>query len=692
MHPRASRLRLFLAASLVVGCGARTAPTRPPPPPDAGVAGGAGDCATGCDDGVFCNGLETCDEEADRCVPGEPPSCDDGDVCTADRCDPGTDRCVAVPTDVDGDGDGVGLCGGDCDDGDPTRSPRATEVCDFDDEDCDGRIDEGVRSPCDDCREGCDRVTVPGPGDVWDPDARGSSGVTVDGGGDLVLSRTRTETFFAWIANTRFGTLTKLDTRDGRQVAEYDSVLVDGSNGARPAGSICDQGGGSLTGNCPSRTAVDLRGAVYVANRAFGGQGTVTKIAGLEADCVDRNGNGSIDTSQDLDADGVIERSVPGEFLGQDDECLLWTVDVGGIGSVPRAVALDMSGNVWVGLHGGQAAVQLDPTTGEQLQEILMPRGPFERFRPYGAAGDSQNRIWFVAAATGQLTSIDASTGRVGPIETARRRSDDCSGSYGLAVDDDDRVWLAGFQCDVAFRYDPDTRRFFEVQLPDSGITRGIAAGADGTIYVATSHEGVTFLPSYRPEGPTVRLSVFDGDDGSDLRVYGLPGDPLPGLAAVGVGLASDGGVWLVNQQSGSATRFDPATETAESFPVGDDPYTYSDFTGFAFRTFTAPNGFARAVVEGCPFGPTEWERVSWDAEVPAGTRVEVRARSAATLDGLDDATFVGPFTDSPTELALPPGPLAPERFLEVEVSLFTDTEGVSPSIDDLTLRYFCPT
>src|SRR5690606_19834483 len=146
-----------------------------------------------------------------------------------------------------------------------------------------------------------------------------------------------------------FGTITKIDTRTGAQSAEYDAVLLDGTNGGRPPGEVC------LTerpgGNCPSRTAVDLRGAVYVANRAFFNQGTITKIAGLESDCIDRNGNGVIDTSRDLDGDGRIERGVPGEMLGQRDECILWTVDVGAEGGVPRAIAVDSAGTVWVGLH-----------------------------------------------------------------------------------------------------------------------------------------------------------------------------------------------------------------------------------------------------------------------------------------------------------------------------------------------------
>ncbi|MCP4248336.1 MAG: hypothetical protein GY778_14915 [bacterium] len=45
-----------------------------------------------CDDGVFCNGAETCVTGA--CQTGTPPNCDDGNLCTADTCDGVTDQCV----------------------------------------------------------------------------------------------------------------------------------------------------------------------------------------------------------------------------------------------------------------------------------------------------------------------------------------------------------------------------------------------------------------------------------------------------------------------------------------------------------------------------------------------------------------------------------------------------------------------
>ena len=52
-----------------------------------------------CDNGLFCDGVESCDPVAD-CQSGTPPSCDDGIDCTVDSCNEGADSCDSVPDDV----------------------------------------------------------------------------------------------------------------------------------------------------------------------------------------------------------------------------------------------------------------------------------------------------------------------------------------------------------------------------------------------------------------------------------------------------------------------------------------------------------------------------------------------------------------------------------------------------------------
>jgi alpha-tubulin suppressor-like RCC1 family protein len=128
------RLVTVIALLLVSGCDGS-------PPEDDGGPGACVDDAM-CDDGLFCNGVETClpsapEADATGCVRADAP-------CVAgQRCDEDADMCLsncAVVPDADGDGvDGIECGGSDCDDTNPSRYPGATELCDTAnvDEDCD---------------------------------------------------------------------------------------------------------------------------------------------------------------------------------------------------------------------------------------------------------------------------------------------------------------------------------------------------------------------------------------------------------------------------------------------------------------------------------------------------------------------------------------------------------------------------
>ncbi|MBI2393352.1 MAG: putative metal-binding motif-containing protein [Deltaproteobacteria bacterium] len=150
---------LVFAASVAsaAACGARTTLDEGQPRPDTGVdtyvppectrtedcAGFEDKCAP-----VGCSG--------GKCVALPKVTCDDGNSCTDDACEPASGKCTATPKTLDLDGDGhraplpgkrpgePGACGDDCDDTSGKAFPGNKEVCDGVDNDCNGVVDDAM--------------------------------------------------------------------------------------------------------------------------------------------------------------------------------------------------------------------------------------------------------------------------------------------------------------------------------------------------------------------------------------------------------------------------------------------------------------------------------------------------------------------------------------------------------------------
>ncbi|HEX8697362.1 MAG TPA: hypothetical protein VF815_00865, partial [Myxococcaceae bacterium] len=121
----------------------------------------------------------------------------------------------------------------------------------------------------------------------------GGENVQTDPEGNIILGGGRTELSFAWIANNDRNTVSKYDTRpfpltgDGgvdagfimREVGRYHAAIPTDGRPRSDGGIGYPNGLRGNEGHNPSRTAVDLFGDVWVANRAANIQGSVTKIA-----------------------------------------------------------------------------------------------------------------------------------------------------------------------------------------------------------------------------------------------------------------------------------------------------------------------------------------------------------------------------------------------------------------------------
>ncbi len=99
-----------------------------------------------CDDGLWCNGTETCNLGTGQCQPGTAPNCEDGVACTDDSCNEATDSCDNVANDANCD-DGLFCNGGE--------TCHATLDCQAGTDPCGGE-------PCNEATDTCG-----GGGAVW---------------------------------------------------------------------------------------------------------------------------------------------------------------------------------------------------------------------------------------------------------------------------------------------------------------------------------------------------------------------------------------------------------------------------------------------------------------------------------------------------------------------------------------------
>jgi hypothetical protein len=141
----------------------------------------------------------------------------------------------------------------------------------------------------------------------------------------------------------------------------------------------------------------------------------------------------------------------------------------------------------------------------------------------------------------------------------------------------------------------------------------------------------------------------------------------------------ADNNIWQINRYTNSIAKY-RGSDCAPlgNYPVGFDPYTYSDATGFAARNITTPTGTWTLVKDAGASGQA-WSKVSWNAQIPGGASVQVGVRADDNQANLPNLPYL------PVANGANPG--VSGRYLQVQVRLTANSNGDSPILFDLTLN-----
>ena len=457
-----------------------------------------------------------------------------------------------------------------------------------------------------------------------------------------------------WVANAGEDSVSKIDTDNDCEDARYSTWFAGGFHSA-------------YSGPAPSRTAVDVDGNVYVANRHFDGRpASVMKI--LADGGIDRNGNGTIETSTD-NGDCTIDRGNPAEFMPPvddnvdgvvqnselRDERVAWIAQVGPNGGLGRSLCIGTDGNLWVGLYNRSEYYKISSTDGSVLAG---PIATASGLRPYGCLVDGDGILWSASLST-TLGVLDTNT------NTWLATLFSSANTYGIALAND-KVYLGRSGRDYQ-QYDPKapddgdpTTGTFSF-APTSNFQYGIATDGDGNIVGG--------------------LSTMRKVDAAGAAFWSTP-NPLS--LAVGVAVDSNNNVWSMGLNSHNVAKF--AKDTGNILltkPVGRHPYTYSDSTGFAARNITDPSGIW-TVINDSGDTATEWDGLGWNSEpegnIPAGASIEVEVRVANSAGDLSLQPFT-PVSNGGTGLGMV------GQFMEIKAVLRPNDDDESPVLSDLSVN-----
>lgn len=298
-----------------------------------------------------------------------------------------------------------------------------------------------------------------------------------------------------------------------------------------------------------SRIAMDAAGNAWVLNTGADGSGLQGSVVRIQAD------TSSLTTT-----------SIGAPLLFGTDEAVK-VFPVGAAGEMPRAIAIDSAGYIWIGFYSGG---QLQKYEYDPIAKSLAPVGTAFRYTSdikfYEMKFAPDGVLWI--SSRNSTPTVDGTPGIFSFNGTTFTLAKGDIVPYSLLIADDGTVYATAYS-NLLWIRNKDTGIWSSATITDSGENRGMAFDGLGKIWIAStvSTSGGTKVFSY-----DITSKVVDS--------YTLTSGTTP----VGVGQDAAGNMWAICRTDGDTSGgwiegFNPATkEKIGAIKVGYRPYAYGDF------------------------------------------------------------------------------------------------------------------
>lgn len=305
-----------------------------------------------------------------------------------------------------------------------------------------------------------------------------------------------------------------------------------------------------------SRIVIDSDKNAWVVNTGADGTNLQGSIVRVEADTTDLTTHTYPDPVMDFGTDEAVQ-----------------VYAVGAPGDMPRAIAIDSDGYIWVGFYSGAQLMKYE--YHEATKTLTAIAGPFfpditpNNVIRYYDMEFAPDGTLFISSRGSTPTRTPRQEGiwTFNPATEVFTRETTWN-PYAVLMSDDSTVYATAYSSLLYIR-DKDTGLWSSVTITGSSQNRGMTFDDHGRIWIAST-VGTT--------GGTVVYS-YDIVSGTPGPTYTLTSGTTP----VGVGKDAAGNIWIVCRSDamsqGWLEGFDPVTlDKVGAIQVGFRPYAYRGF------------------------------------------------------------------------------------------------------------------